>query len=97
MPATVHVLAHFRAKDGKEDALRGVLTALVAPARREVNCYQFDLLQNASDPTDFCFVERWESDRAVDLHLETEHVRKAIKDAEDLVAHPPGIDRYRIV
>ena len=59
MAATVHVVARFVAKDGKEEALKTVLQALVAPTRRELGCYQYDLLVNPADPRELCFVEKW--------------------------------------
>jgi quinol monooxygenase YgiN len=96
MPATVHVIARFLARPGKEEALKSVLSALVAPTRREIACYQYDLLVNAGDPRDFCFVERWESDKAVDQHGETEHVKAAIRQVEGLLEAPPDIRRYRV-
>jgi quinol monooxygenase YgiN len=97
MPATVHVVARFQARSGKEDALRQVLQALVAPTRRELGCYQYDLLFNPEDPRDFCFVERWEDDKSVDQHAATEHVQRARAQFEDLVEAPPDIRRYRVV
>jgi quinol monooxygenase YgiN len=97
MPSTVHVVARFTAKAGKEQALRTVLGALVAPTRRELGCYQFDLLENPLDARDFCFVERWEHDKSVDEHAESAHVRQVLKDVEGLVESPPDIRRYRQV
>jgi quinol monooxygenase YgiN len=97
MRATVHVVARFQAREGKEDALKAVLIALVPPTRREINCLQYDLIENPTDPRDFCFVERWESDKAVDAHGETEHVKKAREAVADLLEVPPDIRRYRLV
>jgi quinol monooxygenase YgiN len=97
MPSTVHVVARFLAKAGKEDALKSVLVGLVPPSRREIGCYQYDLLMNPADPRDFCFVERWESDASLDQHGETAHVRDARARVQDLVEAPPDIRRYRIV
>ncbi|MBI4265718.1 MAG: antibiotic biosynthesis monooxygenase [Acidobacteria bacterium] len=97
MPATVHVVARFVAKAGKEDALKAVLSALIAPTRREIACYQYDLLASPTDPRDFCFVERWDSDRSLDLHLDTDHVRHMLAQVEGLLEAPPDIRRYRIV
>jgi quinol monooxygenase YgiN len=97
MPSTVHVIARFLARAGKEQALKQVLSALVAPTRRELGCYQYDLLENPNDPRDFCFVERWEHDRAVDQHGESAHVKQALRDVEALVDGPPDIRRYRQV
>lgn len=97
MPATVHVVARFRARSGKEQALKSLLTALVAPTRRELGCYQYDLLENTGDPRELSFVERWDGDKAVDQHLETEHVKNMLAQVGDLVEAPPDIRRYRLV
>lgn len=97
MAATVHVVARYLAKPGKEDEVKAVLTALIAPSRREIGCYQYDLLRNPAEPRDFCFVERWENDRTVDRHSETAHVQSAIAQVEGLVEVPPDIRRYWIL
>lgn len=97
MAASVHVVAHYLAKPGKEDEVRGLLNALVAPSRREIGCYQYDLLRNQDDPHDFCFVERWEDDQAVDQHSATAHVRTATAQVEGLVKVPPDVRRYGIL
>ena len=97
MHATVHVVAHFHAKVGQENALRAVLVGLVPPTRRELGCYQHDLLVNPDDPRDFCFVERWDGDKSVDQHLSTEHLKNAMAQLESLVETPPEIHRYWIV
>jgi quinol monooxygenase YgiN len=95
MAASVHVLARFVAKPGKEQALKAVLTAAMAPTRRELGCYQYDLLVNAGDPREFCFVERWEHERSLDDHLATPHAKQMLSDVEGLVESPPDIRRYR--
>jgi quinol monooxygenase YgiN len=97
MAATVHVVARIRAKQGKEEALKAVLIGLVPPSRREIACYQYDLLQNPADPCDFCFVERWHTDDALDQHAKSEHVNRARTQMADLVEEPPDIRRYRVV
>jgi quinol monooxygenase YgiN len=97
MAATVHVVARFIAKPGKEDELRAVLTALIPPTRRELGCYQYDLLVELADPRQFCFVERWDDHAALDEHLQTVHVQTALARLEHLVEVPPDIRRYSIV
>ncbi len=97
MSATVHVVARYLAKPGKEDALKAVLNTLIAPTRRELGCYQYDLLFNPLEPREFCFVERWESDKSVDQHIETAHLKTARTQVEPLVETPPDVRRYHIV
>lgn len=97
MPATVHVLARFVARPGKEDALRTVLNSMIAPTRRELQCYQYDLLVDTGDARQFCFVERWDGHAALDAHLEMPHVKAALDQLEDLVEAPPEIRRFTMV
>ena len=97
MAASVHVVARYLAKPGKEGEVRDVLNALVAPSRGEIGCYQYDLLQNPDNPRDFCFVERWEDDEAFAQHSATEHVTTAVAGVEGLVEAPPDVRRYRIL
>ena len=98
MAASVHVVARYLAKPGKEDEVKDVLIALIAPSRREIGCYQYDLLRNPRrDPRDFCFVERWEDDEAVDQHSGTAHVTTTIARVEGLVEVPPDVRRYWIL
>ncbi len=97
MSATVHVVARYVAKAGKEEALKTVLTGLIAPTRRELGCYQYDLLINPTDPRDLCFVERWENDKSLDQHAASEHLKAARPQVEPLVEGPPDVRRYHIV
>lgn len=95
MAASVYVVARFVAKVGKEDELKAVLAAAVTPTRRELGCYQYDLMVNTTEPREFCFIERWEGDAALDQHLNTPHTRQMLQDLESLVGSPPDIKRYR--
>ena len=97
MAATVYVVARYVAKAGKEDEVKTILTTLIAPSRREIGCYQYDLLQNPADPRDFCFVERWDGDKALDEHAASAHLKAARAKVDALVEGPPDVRRYRIL
>jgi quinol monooxygenase YgiN len=95
MPASVHVVARFVPRQGKEDAVKAVLSAAMVLSRRELGCYQYDLLVSATEPREYCVIERWEGNASLDAHLETEHARRMLSDLETLVETPPDIRRYR--
>lgn len=97
MTATIHVIARYTAKTGKEDLLKTALAAAVPPTRRELGCYQYDLLVNPADPRDLCFVERWDDEQALDEHLQTAHIRTLRSEIADLVESPPDVRRYVLV
>jgi quinol monooxygenase YgiN len=95
--ATIHLVARFRAKAGKEDELKTVLAALVGPTRRELGCYQYDLLQSPSDPREFCFIERWENERALEQHTASAHLKSVLAEASGLTEGTPEGRRYVLV
>jgi quinol monooxygenase YgiN len=97
MAATVHVVARYISKAGKEEEVKAVLMELVAPSRRELGCYQYDLLRNPADPREFCFVERWGSDKALDEHAASAHLNVARAQVEPLVEGAPDVRRYHIL
>lgn len=76
---TVRVVARVTARPDKVDDLRAVLSGLIEPTRKEPGCIHYELLQNNADPTDFTFVEEWESDAALDAHLASAHIQNAIE------------------
>lgn len=90
----VRVVARLIANPDRVEDLKTLLLSLIEPTRQEDGCIQYELLQNHSDPTDFTFVEIWESDRALDAHLNSEHLKAAFPKLEGLVAQPPDIRRY---
>ncbi len=95
MAVSVHVVARFVARSGQEDAVKAVLNAAIAPSRRELGCYQYDLFVSANEPREYCVIERWDGDASLDRHLETAHARRMLTELETLVETPPDIRRYR--
>lgn len=93
----VHVLALFTAAPGKEAELEEALTALVEPTRKEAGCIRYDLVRGLGKPTEFAFIEEWESAAHLDTHSQTPHVKEAGRKAGPLLAAPASIERYRLI
>ncbi len=94
---SVRVVVRITARPEKVEELKALLRGLVEPTRREKGCVSYQLLQNKADPTDFTFVEEWESDAAIDSHFETPHVQEALSKIPSLAAREPDIRRYVII
>jgi len=93
----IKVVAHIRAKAGKEEEMKKMLLGLIEPTRKEAGCRQYELYQNKQDAADLTFVEEWESDAALDAHLQTPHLQEALVHVPVLASVPPDIRRYRLV
>jgi quinol monooxygenase YgiN len=93
----IRVVAHLTSKPETIDKTRAALEAFIDPSRAEAGCVVYELMQNNADPTDFTFVEEWESDETLDAHLESPHISAFRERAGDLLACEPDIRRYTLV
>jgi len=73
-PELVTVIAHMRAKPGKEQDLRDALEALIEPTRQEEGYVNYDLHQGIEDSSLFYLYENWESVDTHETHMNTPHL-----------------------
>lgn len=93
----VRVVALFKSKPGRSEDLKNFLSALIPPTRRETGCLRYELHQNAADPSDFVFLEEWESHAAIDAHMQSSHVQAALPRVGEFLEADPDIRRYSLV
>lgn len=93
----IRVVAHLTCKPETIDETRATLEGFVEPTRAETGCVYYELMQNNDDPTDFTFVEEWESDETLDAHLESPHITAFKERAGELLARDPDIRRYTLL
>lgn len=94
---TIRVVAHLISKPDTIAETRAAVEAFVEPTRAEVGCITYELMVNNDDPTDFTFVEEWESDETLDAHLRSPHIAAFQSREADLLASPPDIRRYTLI
>lgn len=87
----VTVTATFQARPGKESELRAVLLGLLSPTRQEPGCLNYDLHQSPDDPAKFLFHENWTSKAALDVHLQSPHIKKLLPRVDELCVAFPEI------
>ena len=91
------VIAHARAKPGKEAQAREILQALVAPTRLEEGCIDYDLHQSADDPSSFVFYENWTSPAALEAHARSPHITHFRGICAESLLEPPVLSRWRLL
>jgi quinol monooxygenase YgiN len=94
---TIRVVARVVALPDKVEQVKSVLIGLIEPTRKEDGCIVYELLQNQDDPTDFTFVEEWESQSLLDAHLDSLHIAAADSQLDGLVATEPDIRIYQLL
>ena len=95
--ANIRAVAHIKARPDKVAEMREVLMALLEPTRNEEGCVSYVLTQNVDDPTDFTFIEEWESVEAVQAHLSSEHIAAALARLPEVGAADPDIRTYEVL
>jgi len=91
----IRVVAHITAKPNKIDETRQVLEGFIEPTRKEKGCNLYELHQNLADPTDFTFIEEWESDEDLENHLQSHHIESAFSTIAEICSAPPDVRRYQ--
>lgn len=94
---TIRVVAHLTSKPETIAETRSALEGIIDPTRAEAGCIYYELMQNNDVPTDFTFVEEWESDETLDAHLQSSHISAFKERAGDLLACDPDIRRYALL
>ena len=63
----------FIAKEGCEDKMRELLTAMVVPSKMEDGCIFYDIFEYENNSRKFMAVESWRDNDALDGHKSTPH------------------------
>lgn len=88
---TLTVVAHVKAKPGKEAEVRRELLSLVAPSRKDSGCINYDLHEAVDKPGIFLLHENWASKALLDQHLRKPDLQAVLARLGPLVAEPPQI------
>ena len=64
------MIAQIRAKSGHEDEVRTMFAALAEPSRKEDGCLKYEVFEDKHYTGSFFTYEEWESEEALDTHLE---------------------------
>jgi quinol monooxygenase YgiN len=79
------VIAHMKARPGKEEELKAALESLVEPTTREKGYVNYDMHQALDDPGVFYFYENWESAEDLDAHLAGPHLTQFAGRLDELL------------
>jgi quinol monooxygenase YgiN len=94
---TIRVVARVVALPDQVEEVKSVLLGLIEPTSKEEGCIVYELLQNQADPTDFTFVEEWETQALLEAHLASAHIEEAESQLNGLVAAEPDIRLYQLL
>lgn len=88
------VVAHLRARAGKEDELLAQLADVTEATHAEEGCIRYAVHRDVEDAQDFTMIEQWASREALAAHFETEHLRGLLARADELLDQPPVVKTH---
>lgn len=92
---TIKVVARVVALPEQVEVVKLVLISLIESTLQEAGCITYELFQNQNDLTDFTFVEEWESQELLNIHLASKHIAQATSQLAGLIVIAPDIRIYR--
>jgi quinol monooxygenase YgiN len=63
----------FIAKEGSEEKLKELLTAMVEPSKKERGCLFYYIFEYENNKRKFMAVESWEDEEALEGHKNSDH------------------------
>ncbi len=82
----VILVVRLQAKPGMEYQLEKELSALVVPSCQESGCILYALHRDINHHSVFVLVERWASQKALDMHMASEGFQKCMPIISSLLA-----------
>src|SRR4029453_11133108 len=91
----ITVIAHMRAKPGKQQELREALEGLIETTSKEAGYVNYDLHQGIEDPDLFYLYENWESVDTHETHMQAPHLEDFGGRLDDLLDGDLTVVRVR--
>ncbi|MFQ6132910.1 MAG: putative quinol monooxygenase [Armatimonadota bacterium] len=88
----VKLIARLKARAGQEELLTDALRKLSTPSRQEAGCLEYVVCRGRDDPATLLVLEEWESQAALDAHMETPHFQAFLAEAGDALEGEPELE-----
>ena len=95
MTQHVGVVALIEVEPGQEAVLEEAAQACITLTRQEAGCLDYALHRDRAEASRFVFVENWETEAALDAHMQTAHLREFLAVAGQVAKRQPIVHRLR--
>lgn len=90
----IKVVARNVAKENKITEVIQLYKELVGLTRKEEGCIKYELYQDENDPTIITMIEEWESRKALDEHLKSEHFTRIVPKIKKFMTKQTDMNIY---
>ena len=93
--AVVYVVTDLWPIAEKVKEVKKILYDIVPEAKKERTCLKYELCENLNDQSQLTFLQAWSTEQALEEHLKSEVMNKAIEALHELMKKPAEIRRYK--
>ncbi|MGE5677362.1 MAG: putative quinol monooxygenase [Pseudomonadota bacterium] len=93
----LRVVAKSYAKEGKVEQILQLSKEMVEKTVLEEGCISYELFQDINDPRAMIILEEWESEEALNKHIESEHFKRIIPQLSELREGTSVVNRCKKV
>ncbi len=93
------VVAKSKVRSDKIDEFKDKAEELIEKTRNEEGNISYELCQEVENPNILTFIEEWESQEALKMHMQTEHFKNIFPELKKLLVEEmeePEIDVYKL-
>jgi quinol monooxygenase YgiN len=93
-PTTLAVIARFTLKPGHQQAFLTLCTPLIEITQQEAGCLYYQLFADNTNAQKLIMMESWESDAALQAHLDAAHTQAFFRDSASHLAGEIQLETY---
>ncbi len=90
------LIAQFRTKPESRNQMIELSRGMIEPSNSEEGCISYEFLQNPYDPDSFTFLEKWRSQKDLDLHFEKSYFKDFSEKFSELLQEEETLNTYHV-
>ena len=84
-------------KKDKLKEFQKIAKKLIDKSQQEKGCIEYQVYKDKDDETIFCFIEKWQSLKALESHFQTKHFKELVAKLEKLKYKKDEVNIYKEV
>lgn len=90
------LIGKFTAKPEKKQELIELAHKLFSPSRSEPGCISYQFYEDTEVENAFVFLEKWDSEAALERHFETRHFTEFAQKFADSIVGEPDVKTFEV-
>ena len=89
------VTAKCNLLQGMKEEYKYRVLELIKETRKEEGCIEYSLYEDVNSQETICFIEKWESQEALNEHMKSQHFTRIVPRLRELQSEDSVVNIYR--